>query len=75
MTAAHFAAALEALDWTQAQAAAELGICSRQRVSDYARGTRAVPRYISAALRYRLDDCDTPIRFQDLLNAPRPAPA
>lgn len=50
MTAEQFRAALEALGWTHQEAAARLGVANRQRVSEWARGKRDVPRYIAAHL-------------------------
>lgn len=56
MTAHQFTRALQRLGWTQEEAAAELGACNRQRVSEWARGARPIPPYIAAALTYRIDD-------------------
>lgn len=55
MTAAAFRAALARLGWTQSTASARLGVANRQRVSEWARGKRAVPGYVAAAVRAHLE--------------------
>lgn len=46
MTADEFTAALEQLGWSRKQAAVELGVASRSRISHWQNGTRKVPEYI-----------------------------
>ena len=58
MTAAEFTAALDRLGWTQVRAAAELGVASRARVSDWSRGARPVPDYIAAHIETHLRAID-----------------
>jgi transcriptional regulator with XRE-family HTH domain len=55
MTAAELRAALEELGWSQTDAARELGVSSRYRVSDWCRGVRPVPTYVGAAVRTHLE--------------------
>lgn len=50
MTPAQFRAALRTLGWSQARAARELGACNHQRVSEWCRGARAIPRAYSLSL-------------------------
>ena len=47
MTAPELRAALDALGWTQKDAAEHLGACNRQRVSEWCRGLRRIPRWYS----------------------------
>lgn len=50
-----FAQCLKALGWSYSKAADELGIHSRQRVADFARGRRPVPPYLAKAISVRTD--------------------
>lgn len=50
MTPAEFAGALAMLELTHEEAATVLGVANRQRVSEWARGRRPVPLYVSAHL-------------------------
>lgn len=50
MTAPELRAALDALGWTQKDAADHLGACNHQRVSEWCRGKRRVPKWISEHL-------------------------
>lgn len=56
MTPATLRAALARLDWTQAEAARQLGVRGgRRRISEWTRGVRPVPPYIAAAVRLALE--------------------
>lgn len=50
-----FKEALGVLGWSYAKCAEELGIHSRHRVSDWARGRRPVPKYIAKSLAVQVD--------------------
>lgn len=54
MSARAFREAINALGWTQHQAAELLGVSSRSRVNDWARGRLKVPRYHAAHLHTHL---------------------
>ena len=54
MTAAEFAAAIDTLGWSGAEAARILGLSSDTRVSEWRRGHKAVPAYIAASVRAHL---------------------
>lgn len=68
MTAATFRRALARLDWTQAEAARQLGASSAARVSDWHRGVRPVPPYIAAHVRTHLAQ----LTERNSRNAPAP---
>lgn len=55
ISAATFAECLRLLGWSYAKAAEELGVHSRQRVADFARGRRKVPLYLQKSLAHRVD--------------------
>ena len=50
MTAPELRAALRTLGWSQGVASEKLGAANKQRVSEWCRGRRQVPRYISEAV-------------------------
>lgn len=50
-----FRQSLRLLGWSYAKCAAELGIHSRQRAADFARGRRKVPNYIARHLATKVD--------------------
>ena len=47
MTAPELRAALRTLGWSQGEAAATLGTCNKQRMSEWCCGKRRVPKYVS----------------------------
>lgn len=55
MTDQEFTAALDELGWDTQQAATELGVASRSRISEWSTGYRDVPGYIAASVRSRLE--------------------
>ncbi len=50
MTAPELRAALDALGWSQKDASEQLGVCNHQRVSEWCRGLRRVPRYVAKSV-------------------------
>lgn len=58
MTPEEFKAALARLGWSQAAAARELGIASRNQVNKFANGRRRVPDYIATNLVRALELAD-----------------
>ena len=54
LSAGELRSALDALGWSQQDAADALGVCNQQRMSDWCCGKRRVPRYVSSNVRTHL---------------------
>ena len=50
-----FRQAIKIMGWTQQQAAEELGVHSRQRISEWMCGVRPVPYTITRSIAFRVD--------------------
>lgn len=51
MTSKQFKAGLKRMGWSHSDAARELGVTNRARVSEWTRGIRKVPPYIAAHMK------------------------